>query len=131
MNITPISNLKFNGRFKNTPSLNYMLGYADKETLTRFNAIVKRAKNVDDKKVFSFKHHIYNDIEKFSLYSQKDNVTVLEKEIAQKYDENLFVFDKYEKYSKVLKPFISLLESKYSKEQTRSQIIEDIIRDLV
>lgn len=131
MQITPINNTSFNGRFKNTPSLNYMLSYADKETLTRFNAVVKRAKNVNDKKVFSFKHHIYNDIEKFSLYSQKDNVTVLEKELAQKYEEDLFVFDKYEKYSKVLKPFISLLESKYSKEQTRSQIIEDIMKDLV
>ena len=42
MNITPISNVNFNGKFRNTPVLEKLMHASSDNTLSRFNEVVER-----------------------------------------------------------------------------------------
>ena len=42
MQISPINNVNFNGKFLKTPELKELLTVTDKETLTNFNKIIKQ-----------------------------------------------------------------------------------------
>ena len=52
MQISPINNINFNGKFKRTAELEKLLKISDQETLHRFNEVLERAGKVDDKMVF-------------------------------------------------------------------------------
>ena len=52
MQISPVNNVNFNGKFKRTAELEKLLKISDQETLHRFNEVLERAGKIDDKMVF-------------------------------------------------------------------------------
>ena len=54
MQISPINNTNFKGQFIKSPTLNSLVENSSKETIERFNSVVKRASEKNDKQIFSF-----------------------------------------------------------------------------
>lgn len=54
MNVSPINNTNFKGRFQKTPALKKIMKDADRDSLGKFNDIIKKASNVNDGLVFKF-----------------------------------------------------------------------------
>ena len=145
MQIAPINNTNFNGRFKKTPELEKLLKYADHNSLGRFNEVLGRAEKINDKKIYKitslsdFEQNSWGktSVFHFHLLSYPENY---ELSTAM---ENMWSFEHYhwsgkekllENFAQVLKSFISTLEKIYPKtdfESSTKELIESINQKLI
>ena len=54
MQISPINNTNFKGQFIKSSTLDSLVQNSSKETVERFNSVIKRASEKTDKQIFSF-----------------------------------------------------------------------------
>ena len=145
MQISPINNTSFNGRFKKTTELEKLLKYSDKNTLYRFNEVLERAKKVDDKRIFkisslsNFELNSYGktSIFHFHLLSHPENneyLTEIEAMKSFQYNHNLSKKVLWGNYANILKSFLPTLENLYPKvefENSSAELIEKINNKLI
>jgi hypothetical protein len=61
MQVSPINNLNFKGHFIKNSTLDSLVQNSSKESIERFNSIVKRASEKNDKQIFTFIKNIETD----------------------------------------------------------------------
>ena len=54
MQVSPINNTNFKGQFIKSSTLDSLVQNSNKETVERFNSVIKRASEKNDKQIFSF-----------------------------------------------------------------------------
>lgn len=54
MQVSPINNTNFKGQFIKSSTLDSLVQNSSKETVERFNSVIKRASEKTDKQIFSF-----------------------------------------------------------------------------
>ena len=62
MHISPINNVNFNGKFKNTPVLEKLIHSSSNDTLAKFSEVVERAAKVNDNYIYEFSKINHVDI---------------------------------------------------------------------
>ena len=145
MQVSPINSTSFSGKFLKTTELEILLKHSDKNTLFKFNEILERARNVDDKKIFKISSIIETKLknwEKLSTYhfhlishpeNNKYRITVEDtKSFQYKGDTNKVLL--WNNYESVLKSFIPLLEKIYPKtdfKESHDELIQKINKNLI
>ena len=61
MQISPINNTNFKGQFIKSSTLDSLVQNSNKETVERFNSVIKRASEKTDKQIFTFTKNIETD----------------------------------------------------------------------
>lgn len=143
MQIAPVNNTNFNGRFIKTPALEKIIESADRDVLERFSDIVERAASVQDGAIYKVACYEHTPIQKnYTPYSATYELSKIDKKnnipkfIANQ-DIRYFSFDKpafiQKELSKVLKNFVPVLEHIYPKSSTtpKCEIIEKITKNLI
>ena len=145
MQIAPVNNINFNGRFKRTKGLDTLLRSSDQETLHRFNDVLKRASKVNDGKIFKIsaltesRLESYGKITKFHMHllshsEHNEYNTMTENMNSFEYNH---AFDKsilFNYYANTMKNFVSTLEKEYPQTKfsnTRDELIKKIDKQLI
>ena len=141
MQISPINNVNFNGKFLKTPELKELLTVTDKETLTNFNKIINRMAKVDDGQLYKIVRHktrnplIYSEL--FRFYMNKEdtlNKSISCEHIAETHASTCETpQEQLEKCSDILRQFLPKLENKYPKsldDDSKTELIEQILNKL-
>ena len=81
MHISPINNVNFNGKIKNTPVLEKLIHSSSNDTLAKFSEVVERAAKVND--------NYRNDIKEIST-THKEEI----KELTSVIQQNTLVIQK-------------------------------------
>ena len=61
MQVSPINNTNFKGQFIKSSTLDSLVQNSNKETVERFNSVIKRASEKTDKQIFTFTKNIETD----------------------------------------------------------------------
>ena len=61
MQVSPINNTNFKGQFIKSSTLDSLVQNSSKETVERFNSVIKRASEKTDKQIFTFTKKIETD----------------------------------------------------------------------
>ena len=61
MQVSPINNTNFKGQFIKSSTLDSLVQNSSKETVERFNSVIKRASEKNDKQIFTFIKNIETD----------------------------------------------------------------------
>ena len=142
MQISPINNANFNGKFKKTPTLENLLAVSDKETLGRFNEVVDRMTKVNDGLIYRITHssekspitstiHVRFSLNKVVTQNNFDFCERVFSRFINSYDN---VCEQYEKCADVLKQFLPILEKEYPKtnfEKSNRELLEEINKKLI
>ena len=142
MYISPINNINFNGKFKNTPVLEKLIHSSSNDTLAKFSEVVERAAKVNDNYIYEFSkiNHVDiagNDKVFFNLNKIIGNKgeRVLEFSVNRLRSTNYkgligHRIEENKLLPEILQEFIPVLEKKYPKEnlEPRENIIEKITK---
>ena len=145
MQISPINNINFNGKFKRTADLEKLLKISDQETLHRFNEVLERAGKVDDKMVFKisalsnfkFNKNAKTSTFHFHLLSHPESNEykfVTRDSISFEHRHYLGNEELWKKQATVLRRFLPTLEKIYPKvdfKDSSTELIEKINQKLV
>lgn len=136
MYISPVNNINFNGKFKNTPVLEKLIHSSSNDTLARFSEVVERAAKVNDNCIYDFSKTRFIDFVKhtattsFELCKQQKGAPkrTLEHAIAREENKQGSL-----SLDGILTEFLPILEKKYPKEnlESRVNIIEKITKNLI
>lgn len=142
MQITPVNNTNFNGKFIKTKELKELLTVTDKETLESFNKIISRMAKVNDGQLYKIVcHKTRNPLsysEYFRFYMNREDT--VNKTISSEHFADAHVStcetpqEQLEKCSDMLKQFLPKLENKYPKsleEDSKPELIQQILNKLV
>lgn len=145
MYISPINNVNFNGKFKNTPVLEKLMHTSSTETLSKFSEVVERAAKVNDNYIYEFSKDNYidiagNDRVLFNLNRIFGNMgeRVLEFSVNRLKSTNYkgligHRIEENKLLPEILQEFIPVLEKRYPKKdlEPRENIIEKITKNLI
>ena len=145
MHISPINNVNFNGKFKNTPVLEKLIHSSSNDTLAKFSEVVERAAKVNDNYIYEFSkiNHIDiagNDKVFFNLNKIIGNKgeRVLEFSVNRLRSTNYkgligHRIEENKLLPEILQEFLPILEKRYPKEnpEPRVNIIEKITKNLI
>jgi hypothetical protein len=142
MKVSPISNAHFQAKFKKTNTLERLLLTADKETLGRFNDVLKNAEKVKNDVVYKFSAQDFSDefspgitTTTFYLHKLCNGRLTLEKFIPKESLTPQNIEEKMNIYCGILKKFLPALEQEYpneykdSSEKIRKEIEKRLIKD--
>lgn len=145
MQISPVNNVNFNGKFKRTAELEKLLKISDQETLHRFNEVLERASKIDDKMVFkisALSNFKFNKNAKTSTYhfhllshpESNEYKFVTRDSISFEHRHYLGNEELWKKQATVLKRFLPTLEKIYPKvdfESSTEEMYEKINSKLI
>ena len=145
MQISPVNNVNFNGKFKRTAELEKLLKISDQETLHRFNEVLERASKIDDKMVFkisALSNFKFNKNAKTSTYhfhllshpESNEYKFVTRDSISFEHRHYLGNEELWKKQATILRSFLPTLENIYPKvefENSSSELIEKINSKLI
>ena len=145
MQISPVYNVNFNGKFKRTAELEKLLKISDQETLHRFNEVLERASKIDDKMVFKisalsnfkFNKNAKTSTFHFHLLSHPESNEynfVKRDSISFEHRHYLGNEELWKKQATVLKRFLPTLEKIYPKvdfESSTEEMCEKINSKLI
>ena len=145
MYISPVNNINFNGKFKNTPVLEKLIHSSSNDTLARFSEVVERAAKVNDNYIYEFSkiNHVDiagNDKVFFNLNKIIGNKgeRVLEFSVNRLRSTNYkgligHRIEENKLLPEILQEFIPVLEKRYPKKdlEPRENIIEKITKNLI
>ena len=145
MHISPINNVNFNGKFKNTPVLEKLIHSSSNDTLAKFSEVVERAAKVNDNYIYEFSkiNHVDiagNDKVFFNLNKIIGNKgeRVLEFSVNRLRSTNYkgligHRIEENKLLPEILQEFIPVLEKRYPKKdlEPRENIIEKITKNLI
>lgn len=145
MQISPVNNVNFNGKFKRTAEIEKLLKISDQETLHRFNEVLERASKIDDKMIFkisALSNFKFNKNAKTSTYhfhllshpESNEYKFVTRDSISFEHRHYLGKEELWKKQATVLRRFLPTLENIYPKvefENSSSELIEKINNKLI
>lgn len=145
MHISPINNVNFNGKFKNTPVLEKLIHSSSNDTLAKFSEVVERAAKVNDNYIYEFSkiNHVDiagNDKVFFNLNKIIGNKgeRVLEFSVNRLRSTNYkgligHRIEENKLLPEILQEFLPILEKRYPKKdlEPRENIIEKITKNLI
>ena len=142
MKVSPISNTNFQAKFKKTNTLERLLLTADKETLGRFNDVLKNAEKVKNDAVYKFSSYTFSDeispgITSTTFYLHKicNGRLTLEKFVPKESLTPRNIEEKMNICSGILKKFLPDLEQEFpnvykdSSEKIRKEIEKRLVKD--
>ena len=142
MKVSPINNnITFQAKFKKTPTLERMLMTADKDTLGRFNEVLKKAEKVKDSTIYKFSAQTFSDeisskeTTNFYLYKFCNDKFSLETFISKDSISSNTIEEKMHAHAGILKKFLPILEQAYpneykdSSEKIRKEIEKRLVKD--
>ena len=142
MQVSPINNTNFQGKFKKNPVLEKLLVVSDIETLVRFNEVLNRATKIQDGYVYKITCEKLNnplshtELLSFSLKREdtKHQYETIEKKIETSVDSHDTISQKMDKCSGILKRFLPKLESDYPRtdfDASHAELREKILNKLI
>ena len=142
MKVSPINNTSFQAKFKKTNTLERLLLTADKDTLGRFNDVLKNAEKVKDDTIYKFSAQAFSDefspnvtSTNFYLHKICNGRLTLEKFVPKESLTPQNIEEKINIYCGVLKNFLPVLEQEYpneykdSSEKIRKEIEKRLVKD--
>lgn len=133
MNVSPINNTNFKGRFQKTPELEKIMKIADRNSLGMFNEVIERASKVNDGLIFKIQEFPSTCARKtFCLYKENTfkNISTMITGITTKINDSI---GNGAKESELLGRFLPILEKIYPKQFKipRENLIADIEKNLI
>ena len=121
MQVSPINNTNFKGQFIKSSTLDSLVQNSSKESIERFNSVVKRASEKNDKQIFTFTKNIETDarnstrIISYNLVrtSEDNNSPTLRQTVTKYADVTEDTQAEPEENKNILKNFLPTLEVLY------------------